>query len=46
MFPVLLKIGSLTIFTYGFILALAFLAAIAVAGAEAPADGPSSRPDL
>ncbi|MFW6127065.1 MAG: prolipoprotein diacylglyceryl transferase [Thermodesulfobacteriota bacterium] len=44
MFPVLLKIGSLTIFTYGFILALAFLAAIAVAGAEARRVGlPSGR---
>lgn len=35
MHPILLKIGSLTIFTYGFLLALAFLAAIAVAGREA-----------
>lgn len=44
MHPILLKIGSLTIFTYGFILALAFLAAIAVAGAEARRVGlPSGR---
>jgi phosphatidylglycerol---prolipoprotein diacylglyceryl transferase len=33
--PILLKIGSLTIFTYGFFLALAFLAAMALAGREA-----------
>jgi len=35
MHPILLKIGSLTIFTYGFFLALAFLAAMALAGQEA-----------
>ena len=35
MHPILLKIGSLTIFTYGCFLALAFLAAIALAGHEA-----------
>lgn len=35
MYPILLKSGSLTIFTYGFFLCLAFLAALWVAGREA-----------
>jgi phosphatidylglycerol:prolipoprotein diacylglycerol transferase len=35
MHPILLKIGPVTIYTYGFLLALAFLAAIFVAGREA-----------
>ncbi|HZE20726.1 MAG TPA: prolipoprotein diacylglyceryl transferase, partial [Desulfobaccales bacterium] len=35
MHPILFKIGPVTIYTYGFLLALAFLAAIYVAGREA-----------
>jgi phosphatidylglycerol---prolipoprotein diacylglyceryl transferase len=35
MYPILLKIGPLHIFTYGFFLALAFLGAIAMCGREA-----------
>jgi phosphatidylglycerol:prolipoprotein diacylglycerol transferase len=35
MHPILLKIGPITIYTYGFLLALAFLCAIFVAGREA-----------
>jgi phosphatidylglycerol:prolipoprotein diacylglycerol transferase len=35
MHPILFKIGPITIYTYGFLLALAFLAAIYVAGREA-----------
>jgi phosphatidylglycerol:prolipoprotein diacylglycerol transferase len=35
MFPVLLRIGSVPLYTYGLFLCLAFLAAIAVAGREA-----------
>jgi phosphatidylglycerol:prolipoprotein diacylglycerol transferase len=35
MHPILLKLGPITIFTYGFMLAVAFLSAIYVAGREA-----------
>ncbi len=39
MFPTLFKIGPLSIFTYGFFLALAFLSAIVIAGREARREG-------
>ena len=35
MFPVLIKIGPLTIHTYGFLIAIGFLVALALAGREA-----------
>jgi phosphatidylglycerol---prolipoprotein diacylglyceryl transferase len=44
MYPILLQIGPLTIFTYGFFLALAFLGALWIAGREASRVGvPPSR---
>jgi phosphatidylglycerol:prolipoprotein diacylglycerol transferase len=39
MFPVLLRLGPLTIYTYGFFLALAFLTAIYLSGREAQRQG-------
>jgi phosphatidylglycerol:prolipoprotein diacylglycerol transferase len=39
MFPVLLKLGPVRVFTYGFFLALAFLSAIYLAGREAKRTG-------
>jgi phosphatidylglycerol---prolipoprotein diacylglyceryl transferase len=44
MYPILLQIGPLSIYTYGFFLALAFLSAIWIAGREAQRVGvPSTR---
>lgn len=42
MHPILWRIGPLTVFTYGFLLAVAFLAAIAMSGREARRVGQSA----
>ena len=43
MFPVLIKIGPLTIHTYGFLIAIGFLVALTLAAREAKREGYPER---